>query len=72
MQKSLAVVIVLLLVVSTKIYAQQISLNGTVNDAQGKPVAAATVSLLNTDSTRVQSELADDNGAFALHIENSC
>lgn len=72
MQKSLAVVVVLLLVVSTKISAQQISLNGTVNDAQGKPVVAATVSLLNTDSTWVQSELADDNGAFALHIAKAC
>lgn len=68
MQKSLSVFIVLLLVVTTKIYAQQIALNGTVNDAQGKPVATATVSLLNADSSWVQSELADDNGAFALHI----
>lgn len=68
MQKSLSVFIVLLLVVTTKIYAQQIALNGTVNDAQGKPVVAATVSLLNTDSTWVQSELADDNGAFVLHV----
>ncbi|MBL7683550.1 MAG: TonB-dependent receptor [Flavipsychrobacter sp.] len=68
MQKSLSVFIVLLLVVTTKIYAQQIALNGTVNDAQGKPVVAATVSLLNTDSTWVQSELTDDNGAFVLHV----
>lgn len=68
MQKSLSVFIVLLLVVTTKIYAQQIALNGTVNNAQGKPVVAATVSLLNTDSTWVQSELADYNGAFVLHV----
>lgn len=68
MQKSLSVFIVLLLVVTTKIYAQHIDLNGTVNDAQGKPVVAATVSLLNTDSTWVQSELTDDNGAFVLHV----
>lgn len=68
MQKSLAVIIVLLLVVSTSVYAQQISLNGTVNDAHGKPVAAATVSLLNTDSTWVQSELANDNGAFEMRV----
>ena len=31
-------------------------------------IVAATVSLLNTDSTWVQSELADDNGAFVLHV----
>ncbi len=68
MQKVLSVAIVLLLVITTKLSAQQISLNGIVYDAQGKPAAAATVSLLNADSAWVQSELTDDNGAFEMHI----
>lgn len=68
MQKVLSVAIVLLLVITAKLSAQQISLNGIVHDVQGKPVSVATVSLLNADSAWVQSELTDDNGAFEMHI----
>lgn len=57
--------LLLLLLVSCRMYAQN-SISGLVKDAQGKPLAGATISLRNlTDST---SRVAGQNGAFTFTV----
>ena len=41
---------------------------GTVQDAQGEPIAYATVSLLTTDSSLVTGAITDEKGAFSLNL----
>ncbi len=44
----------------------QKSISGKVQDAQGDPIAYATVSLLTADSTLVTGAITDEKGAFSL------
>ena len=44
----------------------QKSISGKVQDAQGEPIAYATVSLLTADSTLVTGAITDEKGAFSL------
>ena len=44
----------------------QKTISGKVQDAQGEPIAYATVSLLTADSTLVTGAITDEKGAFSL------
>ncbi|MGN1247193.1 MAG: TonB-dependent receptor domain-containing protein [Paludibacteraceae bacterium] len=44
----------------------QKSISGKVQDAQGEPIAYATVSLLRADSTVITGAITDEKGAFSL------
>ncbi|MCB0699945.1 MAG: TonB-dependent receptor [Chitinophagales bacterium] len=54
----------LLLLLSTHVYAQRHTVSGTVADENKKPVALAYLSLYTQDSTTVQNIQADDEGKF--------
>ena len=41
---------------------------GKVQDAQGEPIAYATVSLLTADSSLVTGAITDEKGAFSLNL----
>ncbi|MES2703749.1 MAG: TonB-dependent receptor [Bacteroidota bacterium] len=58
----------LIMFVGARAFAQQPSgsVAGKVADAQGKPVAYATVTLLRADSSVVSGDLSKDDGAFTI------
>lgn len=59
-------VVVLLLSTMGTLYAQEVSFKGNVTDDKGKVVVTATISLLKSDSSWLQSDITDDNGDFTF------
>ena len=51
-------------------FAQK-TISGKVQDTEANPIAFATVSLLQTDSTLVTGAITDDQGAFTLSASSS-